>query len=182
MQSRPGLKSSQKVFFFQGDKVVATKVGEVCWVIRGLHWKIKKYFFVISCFFRTQVDKLLNAPRIYIYIYIYMYIYIYIQYTVWHDFITVLWTQRECVTWQSVTSGCSRSFFNQGESDAITSSLVCLHEVRYARFSSPTKCIVYCRFSYHVTTSSYCRHLTLTRMVVSVSCTRQYRGLYYWPL
>ena len=29
-------------FFLQGDKVVATKVGEVYWVIRGLHWKIKK--------------------------------------------------------------------------------------------------------------------------------------------
>jgi hypothetical protein len=40
-------------------------VGEVFWVIRGLQWKIKKYFFVISCFFLTQVDKLLNAPRKY---------------------------------------------------------------------------------------------------------------------
>jgi len=35
-RSRPGLKSSQKIFF-QGDKVVATKVGEVYWVIRGPH-------------------------------------------------------------------------------------------------------------------------------------------------
>jgi hypothetical protein len=26
--------------------------------------KNKKYFFVISCFFLTQVDKLLNTPRI----------------------------------------------------------------------------------------------------------------------
>jgi len=63
-RSRPGLKSSQKIFFFQGEKLVATKVGEVYWVIRGLHWKIKKYFFWISCFFLTRVDKLLNAPRI----------------------------------------------------------------------------------------------------------------------
>jgi hypothetical protein len=53
-------EEQSKDFFFQGDKVVATKV---YWVIRGLHWKIKKYFFVISCFFFTQVDKLLNAPR-----------------------------------------------------------------------------------------------------------------------
>jgi hypothetical protein len=29
--------------------------------------KNKKYFFVISCFFLTQVDKLLNAPRTYKY-------------------------------------------------------------------------------------------------------------------
>ena len=42
-------------FFFQGDKVVATKVGTTL--------KNKKYFFVISCFFLTQVDKLLNAPH-----------------------------------------------------------------------------------------------------------------------
>ena len=28
-RSLPGLKSSQKIFFFQGDKVVATKLGEV---------------------------------------------------------------------------------------------------------------------------------------------------------
>jgi hypothetical protein len=34
-------------------------VGEVYWVIRGLHRKK----IVISCFFLTQVDKLLNAPR-----------------------------------------------------------------------------------------------------------------------
>ena len=60
-QSRPGLKSSHKILF-QGDKFVATKVGEVYWVIRGLHWKIKKYFFVINCFLLTQVDKLLNTP------------------------------------------------------------------------------------------------------------------------
>ena len=31
-------------FFLQGDKVVATKVGEVYWVIRRLHWKIKNTF------------------------------------------------------------------------------------------------------------------------------------------
>ena len=43
-RSRSGLKSSQKIFFFQGYKVVATKVGEVFWVIRGLHWKIKNLF------------------------------------------------------------------------------------------------------------------------------------------
>ena len=61
-RSRPGLKSSQKIFF-PGGKVVATKLGEVYWVIRGLHWKIN-IFFVTSCFFLTQVDKLLNAPRI----------------------------------------------------------------------------------------------------------------------
>jgi hypothetical protein len=29
-------------------------VGEVYWVIRGLHWKI--IFFVISCFFLTQIN------------------------------------------------------------------------------------------------------------------------------
>ena len=28
-QSQPGLKSSQNIFFFQGDKIFATKVGEV---------------------------------------------------------------------------------------------------------------------------------------------------------
>jgi len=38
-------------------------VGEVYWVIKGLHWKIKKYFFVISRFFLIQVDKLLNTPH-----------------------------------------------------------------------------------------------------------------------
>ena len=59
-RSRPGLKSSQKIFLFRGDKVVATKVGEVYWVIGGLHWKIKNIFsLVISCFFLTQVDILL---------------------------------------------------------------------------------------------------------------------------
>ena len=52
-----------KRFFFKGDKFFATKVGEVYWVIRGLHWKIKNIFFVIRRFFLTQVDKLLNAPR-----------------------------------------------------------------------------------------------------------------------
>jgi hypothetical protein len=40
-------------------------VGEVYWVNRGLHWKTKKYFFVISCFFLTRVDKLSNATRIF---------------------------------------------------------------------------------------------------------------------
>ena len=40
---RPGWKSSQKIFF-QGYKVVATKLGEVYWVIGGLHWKIKNIF------------------------------------------------------------------------------------------------------------------------------------------
>ena len=66
-QSRPALKSSQKIFF-QGVKVVATKVGEVYWVIMGLQWKIKNIFLMISCFFLTQVDKLLNTPRTYIFV------------------------------------------------------------------------------------------------------------------
>ena len=37
-------EEQSKDFFFQGDKVVATKVGEVYWVIRGLHWEIKNIF------------------------------------------------------------------------------------------------------------------------------------------
>ena len=43
-------EEQSKDFFFQGDKVVATKVGEVYWVIRGLHWTIKKYFFCDKLF------------------------------------------------------------------------------------------------------------------------------------
>jgi len=31
------LEEQSKHFFFQGDKVVATKVGKVYWVIRGPH-------------------------------------------------------------------------------------------------------------------------------------------------
>ena len=49
-RSRPGLKSSQKIFFFQGDKVVATKVGEVYWVIGGTTLKNKKIFFCDKLF------------------------------------------------------------------------------------------------------------------------------------
>jgi len=37
-------EEQSKDLFFQRDKVVATKVGEVFWVIGGLHWKIKNIF------------------------------------------------------------------------------------------------------------------------------------------
>jgi hypothetical protein len=61
-QTRPGLKSSQKIFFSRGIKSLQQKWAKCIELLGDTLKNKKKYFFVISCFFLTQVDKLLNTP------------------------------------------------------------------------------------------------------------------------
>jgi len=55
-------EEQSKDFFFQGDKVVTTKVGKVYWDIRGLHWKIKKYFFCDKLFLSYKGRYITERP------------------------------------------------------------------------------------------------------------------------
>ena len=52
-----------KDFFSRGIKSLQQKWAK-CIELLGTTLKNEKHFFVVSCFFLTQVDKLLNAPRI----------------------------------------------------------------------------------------------------------------------
>ena len=55
-------EEQSKDFFFPGGKIRCNKSGQSVLSYYGTILKNKKYFFVVSCFFLTQVDKLLNAP------------------------------------------------------------------------------------------------------------------------
>ena len=58
-------EQSKDFFFSRGIKSLQQKWAK-CIELLGDYLKNKKYFFVIRCFFLTQVDKLLNAPRTFV--------------------------------------------------------------------------------------------------------------------
>jgi len=53
-----------KRFFSRGIKSLQQKWAKCIELLWDYIEKLKNIFFVISCFFLTQVDKLLNTPRI----------------------------------------------------------------------------------------------------------------------
>jgi len=57
-------EEQSKDFFSRGIKSLQQKWAKCIELLGDYTEKFKKYFFVISCFFLTQVDKLLNTLRI----------------------------------------------------------------------------------------------------------------------